>query len=229
MNTKPSLQSSIFYTSLFVLLVWTIKLLETSFQLDLGFLGVRPGELSGLTGVLTAPLVHGSMQHIYSNTLPLWLLGSVLLYGYPKTRWKALGIIWLISGLGVWFFARESSHIGASGITHGIFFFLLLSSILRRDKQSIALMMIAFFMYGGMVLSIFPQQQHISFEYHFFGAVGGVLATLFLYRLEPTPEEPKYAWEQESESEAEQQDPVIGDLWQQRQSDENTEKPDEPR
>lgn len=229
MNTKPSLQSSIFYTSLFVLLVWAIKLLETSFQLDLGFLGVRPGELSGLTGVFTAPLVHGSMQHIYSNTLPLWLLGSVLLYGYPKTRWKALGIIWLVSGLGVWFFARESSHIGASGITHGIFFFLLLSSILRRDKQSIALMMIAFFMYGGMVLSIFPQQQHISFEYHFFGAVGGVLATLFLYRFEPTPEEPKYEWEQEPEDETEQQDPVIGDLWQQHQSDENTEKPDEPR
>ena len=227
MNTKPSLQSSIFYSSLFVLLLWSIKFLENSLQLDLGFMGVRPGEVSGLLGIFTAPLVHGSMQHIYSNTLPLWLLGSVLLYGYPKTRWKALGIIWLISGLGVWFFARESSHIGASGITHGVFFFLLLSSILRRDKQSIALMMIAFFMYGGMVLSIFPQEEHISFEYHFFGAVGGILATVLLYRFEPKPEEPKYDWEEKEDEE--EQDPVIGDLWQAQQSDENTEKQDELR
>jgi len=224
MNKKSSLQTSIFYTSLFILLVWAIKFLEVSFNLDLGFLGVRPTELSGLLGVITAPLVHGSMQHVYSNTLSLWLLGSVLLYGYPQTRWKALSLIWLISGLGVWFFARESSHIGASGITHGVFFFLLLSSILRRDKKSIALMMIAFFMYGGMVLSILPQQEHISFEYHFFGAVGGVLATLLLYRFEPKPVEEKYEWEHEQQEE--QDDPVIGDLWQSPESDENSKKQD---
>lgn len=228
MKQNPSIQQSLFISSVFVLLLWIIQFSEQLFGLDLGFLGVRPGDWTALSGIITAPLVHGSMQHLYSNTLPLWLLGSVLIYGYPQTRYKALAVIWLISGAGVWLFVRESFHIGASGITHGVFFYLLLSSILRRDKRSIALMMIAFFMYGGMVLSILPQEEHISFEYHFFGAVGGVIATLLFFRREPKPVEKKYEWEQEETQDlsVNEEDPIIGNLWQQPQSDENTENTD---
>ena len=43
------------------------------------------------------------------------------------------------SGLGVWLFARESFHFGASGLTHGLMFFIFVSGILRHDRLSIAL------------------------------------------------------------------------------------------
>lgn len=223
MKAKNHLTQSIISSSIFVALLWSIKTLELSFHLNLNIFGVVPNTLEGLLGIVTAPLVHGSLSHLFSNTLPLLLLGSVLLYGYPNTRKYALIIIWFISGLGVWLFARDANHIGASGITHGIFFYLLLSSIARRDKQSIALMMIAFFMYGGMVLTVLPQEPGISFEYHFFGAVGGVIATLVLYRLEPKPVEKKYDWEG-----SEEDDPEIGELWREDvNSDQIQEQSDE--
>ena len=195
MKDTKRLRQSIFFTVLFITLLWCIKSAEILFHVDLGWLGVRPLHWQGLLGILTAPLVHGSLEHLFNNTLPLLILGSVLLYGYPKSRWRVIGLVWLISGLGVWLFAREASHIGASGLAHGMFFFLFVVSIFRRDKSSVAIMMIAFLMYGGMTMTIFPREEGISFEYHFFGAVAGALAALLWREKDPKPVEKKYSWE----------------------------------
>ncbi|MBN7826833.1 rhomboid family intramembrane serine protease [Bowmanella dokdonensis] len=197
--------------SLFICLLWWIKLAESFLGLDFGMVGVTPGQTSGLLGILTAPLLHGSYAHIFSNTLPLLVLGTLLLFGYPRSWWLALLFIWPLSGLGVWLFAREATHLGASGLSHGIFFYLFVSSILRRDKLSVALMMIGFFLYGGMIMSIFPREPEISFESHFFGALAGVLASLLFQHRDPKPERQKYQWEDNNE---EAEDPVIGDEWQ---------------
>jgi hypothetical protein len=43
--------------------------------------------------------------------------------------------------------AEPAYHLGASGLTHGIFFFLFAGGLLRRDRRSAALLMVAF--YGG--------------------------------------------------------------------------------
>lgn len=209
MRDKSSLAKAIFSTVVFTSLLWVIKSAEIIFSLDLTDFGVIPKQVSGLMGILTAPLVHGSLEHLFNNTLPLLILGTMLVYGYPKSRLRVLATVWLLSGLGVWLFARHAWHIGASGITHGIFFYLFVVSLFRRDKSSIAIMMVAFFMYGGMTMTIFPRQQEVSFEAHFFGAVAGILAALLWHKLDPKPIEKKYSWELESESE----DPAIGDQW----------------
>lgn len=210
MTKSKSLQNSIIFTAFAVGFLWCIKSFELMFHVDMSVFGVRPLELSGVLGILTAPLVHGSLEHIFNNTLPLLILGSVLIYGYPKSRWRVIGLVWLISGLGVWFFARPATHIGASGLTHGMFFFLFLVSILRRDKSSIAIMMIAFFMYGGMAMTIFPREEGISYEYHFFGALGGVVSALLWHKDDPKPVEKRYSWQDTPEED----DPVIGSDWQ---------------
>lgn len=199
MNTQNSIQSSIIKTTIFVVILWCIKSTEQLFGVSFRELGIYPQEVSGLVGVLFAPFIHGSFEHLASNTLPLLILGSVLLYGYPRSSYLSIAAIWLVSGLGVWLFAREAYHVGASGVTHGMFFYLLLSSILRRDKRSIALMMIAFFMYGGMVMTIFPREEHISFESHLFGAVVGAVCALLFYKWDPKPEMMRYPWENPSE------------------------------
>lgn len=194
------------------------------FHVDLAWLGVYPGALPSVFGVITAPLIHGSLEHLFNNTLPLLILGTVLLYGYPQSRWRVIGLVWLLSGLGVWFFAREATHIGASGLTHGVFFYLLINSMFRRDKSSIAIMMIAFFLYGGMTMTIFPREPGISFEYHFFGALAGTIGALLWHKLDPKPVEKKYDWEEPIEAD----DPVIGDQWQDMSEDSSTEKVDNP-
>ncbi|MGI9288247.1 MAG: rhomboid family intramembrane serine protease [Pseudomonadales bacterium] len=219
MSDNKLLPQSIVFASLFVAMLWWIKLLEWGFDWSLYRLGIQPGEFSGLLGILTAPLIHGSWEHLIANTLPLLLLGAVVLYGYPRSRWWVITTIWLVSGIGVWLFARPSYHFGASGITHGLLFFLLVIGLLRRDKRSIGLLMVAFFMYGTMLLTIFPRDPEISFEYHFFGAAGGVLAALLFRHWDPLPQRKVYSWDYESE---EDEDPVIGDLWKKRMNEQET-------
>ena len=96
-----------------------------------------------------------------------------------------------------WLLARQSYHFGASGLTHGIMFFIFTIGILRRDRLSIALAMIVFFVYGGMIWSIFPQEPGISYESHFFGAMIGVLAAFLFRDHDPSLPAKEYQWENE--------------------------------
>lgn len=200
MNT-PTLKTSFLLTLAFTTLLWLIYAVVYYCNLNPQSLAVYPGSMAGLIGILSAPLMHGSWEHIAANTLPILLLGSMLLYGYPKSRWYALIIIWLGSGIGVWLFARPSFHFGASGLTHGLLFYLFIIGMLRRDKRSVALLMIAFMMYGGMLMTIFPREQGISYESHFFGAFFGVISALLFRHLDPKPAVKHYSWEDEQTDE----------------------------
>jgi membrane associated rhomboid family serine protease len=212
---NPSLRHYFSIPSVFVAILLSIKLCEVLLGWDLHPLGVLPRTESGLVGILTGPLVHGSWQHVLGNAIPLLLLGGMLAYGYPRSRWWSVVLIWLLSGLGVWLFARSSYHYGASGVTHGLFFYLFTAGILRRDRRSSALLMIAFYLYGGMLMTIFPREPGISFEYHLFGALAGILCAFLFRHWDPKPQRKTYSWEEEPESDApgEQDDPVIGDQW----------------
>ncbi|WP_367179782.1 rhomboid family intramembrane serine protease [uncultured Paraglaciecola sp.] len=176
-------------------------------------MGLVPLELGGMLGILTAPLIHGSFEHIFNNTFAILILASFLYYGYPKSWWKVIGFIWVLSGIGVWLFARLANHIGASGLTHGLFFFLFVASIFRRDKSSVGIMMIAFLLYGGMTMTIFPREEGISFEYHFFGAVAGIIAAVIWRDSDPKPVEKTYDWEQPDEDFDQGIDSDIGEQW----------------
>jgi len=220
MTDKNPLKKSIIIAASFVALIWAVKLAEFILGLDLYELGVLPRHQSGLVGIVTAPLIHGSWEHLVSNSLPTLLLGSMLIYGYPKSRWWAIGGIWLLSGTALWLFARESYHFGASGLTHGIFFYLFVGGILRRDRRSAAILMVAFYMYGGMVLSILPGDPGISFESHLFGAIAGALLAYIFHRWDPKPARKRYSWERRpGEIEATEEDPVIGDQWRDDRTD----------
>ncbi len=217
MANKNPLRDSILIATSFAALIWALKFFEFAVGVDFYNLGVLPRTQSGLLGILTAPLIHGSWKHLIGNTFPLILLGSMLIYGYPKSRFWALAGIWLLSGAGVWLFARSSYHLGASGITHGIFFYLFVGGILRRDRRSAALLMVAFYMYGGMLLSILPGDLGVSFESHFFGAASGAILAYVFRNRDPKPVRKRYAWERGAdEVEDLEEDPIIGDQWRAR-------------
>lgn len=198
MKTNDRLKKSIFYALCFISVLWCIKSAQILFNLNLSWLGVVPLDPLGFLGIFTAPLIHGSLEHIFNNTFAVLILASVLNYGYPKSWYKVFGLVWFLSGLGVWLFARHATHIGASGITHGLFFFLFVASIFRRDKSSVAIMMIAFLLYGGMTMTIFPREEGISFEYHFFGALAGTISAFLWRDSDPKPAVKRYEWEGEN-------------------------------
>lgn len=187
----------------FVAFLWLIELARLAFGWDLLPFGVYPRDAAGSIGILSAPLVHGSWTHLLANTPALLVLGTLLWFGYPRSAFTATAGIWIGSGLGVWLFARESYHIGASGLTHGLLFFLFTIGVLRRDKRAIALSLVVFFLYGGMVFGLVPKEQHISFEYHGFGALLGLILAFVLRDRDPPPPRKVYSWELEDDEEDE--------------------------
>ena len=167
------------------------------FGFDFVQYGVYPRRPSGLMGIVWAPLIHGSLSHVFANTAPILVLGTALLYGYPKSARIVIPAIYLGSGIGVWLFARSAYHIGASGLTFGIMFFVFTIGVLRWDKRAITLSLLVFFLYGGMIWGVFPGAPGISFESHFFGAATGIILAILLKGQDPAPPEKRYSWEDE--------------------------------
>lgn len=167
---------------------------------DLPALALRPRDVSGLLGIVTAPLLHGSIEHLFSNAVPLLFMGTLCGLVYPRASRRALPLIWLGAGLGTWLIGRDSFHIGASGLTHGLGFFLFVLGLLRRDRPAIATALMVFFLYGGMLLTVLPREPGVSWEYHLSGALAGALAAWRWYRLDPAPPRPRYSWEDEADA-----------------------------
>ncbi|MDR2013976.1 MAG: rhomboid family intramembrane serine protease [Rhodanobacter sp.] len=209
--------------------IWIVWIGAWLFGWPLDDLGIEPRRLHGLIGVLTAPLAHASFEHLMSNTLPVGLLATLTLYCYPRAARIALPMIWLLSGAAVWLFARDSVHVGASGIAHGLMLFLFVMGLLRRDRLAVVTSLVVFFLYGGMLLSVLPGEVHISFEYHLAGALSGLLAAFLLRMRDPPPPRKHYSWEDETDTEPEPDDELelprpqhVPVLWQQQpREDEN--------
>jgi membrane associated rhomboid family serine protease len=181
----------------FVIALWLVKIVETVTGLETIQYGIHPGRISGLLGILTAPFIHGSPAHLLSNTLPIVILGTTLLYGYPRSARIVIPALFLGAGLGVWLFARASYHVGASGLTFGMMFFVFTIGVLRWDRRAIGLALVVFFLYGGMVWGVFPGDPAISYESHLAGALTGVALAFLLRRLDPAPPVKRYSWEGE--------------------------------
>ncbi|HMM66447.1 MAG TPA: rhomboid family intramembrane serine protease [Dokdonella sp.] len=196
---QERIRYAVFSAAILVLGIWLVWLGGWLLGWSMGDLGIEPRQAQGLVGVLSAPLVHASFAHLMSNTLPLALLATLTLYAYPRAARIALPMIWLMAGVGVWLFARSSVHVGMSGINHGLMFFLFLTGLLRRDRLGVAISLVVFFFYGGMLLTILPREEQVSFEYHLAGAVSGVLAAILLFRLDPKPPRKRYSWDDEAE------------------------------
>src|SRR5690606_38567736 len=86
---------------------------------------VAAGAVAGLPGVLSAPLLHGSPEHLVANAAALLILGTLALSVYPRATVRGLPRMWLVAGLGAWLLGEpDSFHLGASGLTHGLMFLL---------------------------------------------------------------------------------------------------------
>ncbi len=181
-----------------------VLILAAAFALQQGEdyrpLTVTALSMQGLWGLLTAPLLHGSLEHIAANAASLLLLGTLAGSVYPKATLRALPIFWLGSGLGAWLLGDPGSHhLGASGLTHGLMFLVFVLGLLRRDRPSIAAAMIAFLLYGGMLLTVLPQEPGVSWQSHLGGALGGVLSAFLFRHADPIPPRKLYSWELEDE------------------------------
>jgi membrane associated rhomboid family serine protease len=182
-----------------------VLLMTIAFAAQQGFdwrwLAIAPHRWSGLLGVVFAPLLHGSPEHLGANAVSLLLLGTQAGTVYPRATPRALPLLWIGSGLGAWMLGDAGSwHLGASGLTHGLMFLVFTLGLLRRDRPAIAAAMIAFFLYGGMLLTVLPHEAGVSWQAHLGGALSGVLAAWLLRRSDPMPPRRRYSWELEDDA-----------------------------
>lgn len=195
---EQRLKRSFLLPGIGVVLLWGLFVAAWLLDWNMTLWGVYPRHWPALTGILTAPLAHGSWGHLSSNSFPLLFLGAGVMYFYPRVSLPVFLTSYLAPGLWVWVAGRSSYHIGASGMVYALAFFLFFSGVFRKDARSLTLALVVAFFYGSMVWGVFPMEPGVSWESHLFGGVAGVVMAWY-FRHKDRPEPRRYSWEDEPE------------------------------
>jgi len=182
---------AVIYPLGFVMLLWIIYLVSRNIAFDLATLGLQPLKFKGLIGILTAPLIHLTFDHIFSNSLSFFVIGFGLWFFYKQKSIPIFLFIYIASGLWGWFFARNGTHIGASGLVYGMFFFLVTSAVVKWEKRTMAFSLLITFLFGTIVWGFFPvffPDRNISWELHTTGAIAGIVAAFYFRKEGPQKE-----------------------------------------
>jgi len=186
----------------FIVLIWMIMFLEKQLDISFYFLGIYPLELRGLPGIITSPFIHSNYEHLFNNTIPLFVLGTAVFYFYSDIAFSIAGWSWLLTGIFVWLTGREAWHIGASGLVYALASFLFISGIIRKYLRLMALSLLVVFLYGSMVWGMFPFVDiHVSWESHMLGAGVGLILAILYRRKGPQRKLPDWYYEEEYEQE----------------------------
>ena len=199
---KKIFRYSMVFPGLFVLGFWFVFLIENILDNHFAKYGIFPRTLEGLRGIIFSPFIHGSLEHIFANSVPFFVLSVALFYFYRNLAWRIFWLIYLFSGICVWVGAREAWHIGASGLIYGLGSFLFFSGILRNDVKLLTISIIVVFLYGGMFWGMFPIEPGISRESHLWGAISGFVLSIF-YR-KHGPQRSHFDWEDEEDEDSDE-------------------------
>ncbi|WP_280312476.1 rhomboid family intramembrane serine protease [Nocardia abscessus] len=161
----------------FVAVLYGIEGVDTFVDGRLDAAGIEPRRADGLTGIVFAPLLHNGWPHLIGNTLPVLVLGFLVLLAGIWRGLAATAIIWLVAGLGTWLTgATDSLHLGASSLVFGWLTFLISRGWFARNIGQIALGLVVLALYGSLLWGVLPGQPGISWQGHLFGALSGLLA-----------------------------------------------------
>ena len=157
--------------------MWVLEVVDVALDHRLDQYGIEPRDPDGLVGVVAAPFLHADFGHLIANTIPFVTLGIIIgLQGVARVL-AVTGIVMVVSGLGTWLIAPDNSiHIGASGIVFGYATYLLARGVFNRDLIEIGIGLGVVAIWGTALLGGLIPQDGVSWQGHFFGAVGGVLA-----------------------------------------------------
>lgn len=155
-----------------IVAMWIIQVIQIVTGYALASFAIYPRQLSGLIGIFTAPFLHWGFVHVFSNTIPLLILGWLVSTQVPLIR-TSLVIVIITGGL-VWLMGRPAAHAGASGLVMGYFGFLLSYGFFSRSFKAILVSAAVVIVYGGMLFSLIDFRPHVSFESHIFGFIAGL-------------------------------------------------------
>lgn len=174
---------------------WFVAFLKAFLHFPYRNFGLAPKNIDQIYGIFSYPFIHGDFEHLSNNTLSGFILFSALFLIYEKLSLKVLSIVYIFSGIILWFIGEPGSmHIGASSVIYGIGFFLFFSGMIIRDSANLALSLFMVVWYGSMVWGITPftVEQGISWEGHLSGAIVGATLAFWFHRNDIIKEKPIY-------------------------------------
>ncbi|MFC0342717.1 rhomboid family intramembrane serine protease [Epilithonimonas hispanica] len=211
MLTKAFKLKSFLVPTFMLVLMWSFFLLQ-----NIGFFGGCSGALiplmpEGLKGVIFAPLLHGNLDHIVSNSMPIAILLFLLFEFYPKIATRIFLIGWIASGLLVWMLPpidivtgqwNYSCIVGASGLVYMLAFFIFFSGVFRWNMKLLTISLLVALYYGSLIWGIFPEEffsqlqepSKISWQSHLAGSITGVILAL-IFRKIGEEKKRKFIWE----------------------------------
>ena len=142
------MRSALLLVAGFVALLWAVELANGLANHRLNDYGIVPRTINGLIGIPLAPLLHGGFGHLFSNSVPLLVLGGLTAAQGRKALLNASLFIVLLGGAGVWLAGRSSVHVGASGLVFGLFGYLVARGWYQR---SIGAVLIAVVVLGALL------------------------------------------------------------------------------
>jgi membrane associated rhomboid family serine protease len=163
--------------------LWIVELVNAATGRDLAqWGGIRPRDVGSLTDIISAPFLHGNLEHLAGNAVALFSLGFIAAVPSIKKFLLMTLIVVIVGGLGVWLFSPSNTvSIGASGVVFGYFGYLLLRGFVdRRPVDVVVSIGIALAYAYPMWSSIGFGVTNISWQGHLSGLVGGMLAAILL-------------------------------------------------
>jgi len=200
---------SLVFPMIMLLVMFIVQLLSYLENWDIYYLGVKPLSIKGLPGIVFSPVIHSNWQHFFNNATAFTILAVSLFYFYRQIAYRVFFVIYILSGVSLWFGGRDAWHIGASGIVYGLAAFLLFSGIIRRHIPLMSVALFVIFLYGSLVWGMFPLADNMphSWEGHLWGFLAGVIAAI-VYRKDG-PQRPHSPF---IEDEEDQEGPFYWDL-----------------
>ncbi len=179
-----SLQENLPFTLTVIGALYGIHILNWLLGYRLNVFGIYPRRLFSIPGIGFSPFLHAHFNHLFFNSIPLFVLMSFVLLKGMTIFLVVSAIITVLTGIGIWLFGRPGFHVGASGVIMGYWSYLLIDAYQHITAVSIALAVVCLYYFGGLLFHLFPEDAKASWEAHVFGFLAGIAASYGLTYLQ---------------------------------------------
>ena len=177
----PDRANALMLVAAMIALMWIAEVVDVAAGHRLDDYGIHPRDVGGLPEIVSAPFLHVGFAHLLSNTVPFAIMGAAIALGGLARVAIVTAIVGLVSGLGTWLIAPANTvHLGASGLVFGYATYLVSRGVLSKRLIDLGVGALVVVVWGiGLLQGLLPQD-HISWQAHVFGAIGGVCAASIL-------------------------------------------------
>src|SRR5262245_4202100 len=159
---SSSIQANLTFLLTILGILWGIQVVNALLGYRLNILGIYPRKIISLPGIVFSPFLHGSAQHLFFNSIPLFVLSALLLVGGKQQFFTITLLIIVLCGAAVWLLGRRAFHVGASGLIMGYWGFLLFNAYQERSVMAVMLAFLCLYYFGGLMLNLMPCEERVS-------------------------------------------------------------------